>query len=168
MRNAQHLQSAVSQNGATYSDEYYTPADYWQALGPFDLDPCAGPVSCIARINIRQGDGLAADWSGLVWCNPPYSRNAKRRWLDKLAKHEGGGIALVPSATDTEWFQDAAAKASAVLLVKGRINFIRPDGKASQNAGGSAYLAFGDVAKARLLAAVTDPHNPIKGILFFP
>lgn len=168
MRNTKHLADAVSNNGKAYSDEYYTPSDYWQALGPFDLDPCAGPISEIAAINVREGDGLAADWRGLVWLNPPYSRNAKSLWLAKLAKHEGGGIALVPAATDTAWFQESAAKASAVLLVRGRVQFTRPDGKPSANAGGSAYMAYGDVAKARLLAAVNNPKSPIKGILFFP
>lgn len=168
MRNTQHLQSAVSFNGAAYSDEYYTPVEYWQPLAPFGLDPCAGPTSEIAATNWRDIDGLAAEWSGFAWLNPPYSRNSKTLWLAKLAKHEAGGIALVPAAVDTEWFQDAVSAASAVLLVRHRIHFIRPDGKASQNAGGSAYLAFGDVAKARLKAAYDNPETKIKGILFFP
>ena len=75
-----------------YSDEWYTPPEIPLALGPFDLDPCAGP-SHHARRNIRAPhDGLKAKWKGRVWLNPPYS--TIHEWLPRLAEH-GNGICLV-------------------------------------------------------------------------
>src|ERR1035438_10355266 len=57
-----------------YSDEFYTPDPIVDALGAFDLDPCAGPKSHAKR-NVRKPEcGLTMDWSGRVWMNPPYWR----------------------------------------------------------------------------------------------
>jgi len=45
-----------------------------EALGPFDLDPCAAdprPWNC-AEVNLTEvDDGLRGRWSGRVWLNPP-------------------------------------------------------------------------------------------------
>jgi hypothetical protein len=150
--------AASTNNGDTYSDEYYTPERYYKPLGNFDFDPCAGPSSCIATVNNRAMNGLEITWEGRVWLNPPYSKGAKEAFLDRLAAH-GTGTALVPASTDTAWFAKAFQQASAVLLVTGRINFTRPLNKKSANAGGNAYFAFGSHDAEMLLK------SGIKGIV---
>lgn len=77
----------------------------------------------------RHG-GLETDWvrmskGGLVYCNPPYGRHLKGTrpepdreitfkdevtghgtgWAAKMAAHEGEGIYLVPSRTETRWWR---------------------------------------------------------------
>ena len=53
---------------------WLTPLHIIEALGPFDLDPCAYPDWPTARTRlVLPTDGLAAEWKGRVWLNPPYS-----------------------------------------------------------------------------------------------
>lgn len=59
------------------SDEWYTPKEILDALGKFDLDPCAPirPLWPTAEVMYDQNiDGLSQIWEGRVWLNPPYSR----------------------------------------------------------------------------------------------
>lgn len=89
-------------------------------------------------------DGLAADWEGRVWLNPPYG-NQTGRWLRKLAEH-GNGIALIFARTETEDFhRHVWGKASALLFLAGRIHFHDADGvRARANAGApSVLVAYG-------------------------
>lgn len=139
-------------NGLT--DEWYTPAWIFRALGVrFTLDPCAATSApakdwCTHRI-FREG-GLEADWYGPVWLNPPFGgRNGIRPWLDRLARH-GHGIAIVPNRTATDWWQDAASAADALLFVRKKIRFLRPDGSEGVSPGyGNVLMAFGrDMAEA--------------------
>ena len=135
-----------------YSDEWFTPAHIPASLGEFDLDPCAGP-SNHARRNIRLPEcGLSIPWEGRVWLNPPYSN--VHEWLARLIEH-GQGTALVNARPETLWFQKAVSTAKAVFWPRGRINFIRPDGKPTHPPVGSCLIAYGDDAEA--LAACTLP-----------
>ena len=125
-----------------YSDEYYTPDTIVQALGPFDLDPSAGPKSH-AAVNIRRpDDGLAVPWSGRVWLNPPYSNI--HEWLEKFVRH-GDGVTLVNARPDTQWFQRLVRGASAVHWLSGRVPFSRPEGMKKQTpVVGSVLVAYGE------------------------
>lgn len=85
---------------------WLTPPHITNALGAFDLDPCAAPSprpwpTAARHIELPE-DGLAADWDGRVWLNPPYSF-AAWKWLAKLAEH-GRGTALVFARTETAGF----------------------------------------------------------------
>lgn len=129
------------------SNEWLTPPGIVAALGPFDLDPCAHPnqfyrtATCMIA---PPNDGLAAEWSGRVWLNPPYGDSLKT-WIGRLADH-GNGIALVPSRTEVEsWFWPFVWEAaSAILFIRGRLYFHRPDGTTAGNAGhGSVLAAYG-------------------------
>jgi hypothetical protein len=131
----------LRRHGSNYTDEWYTPRHITAALGHFDLDPCAGPSTRHARRNIRRPRcGLASDWKGRIWLNPPYS--TMMPWLEKLVAH-GDGIALVNARMETGWFQRLVSHAAGILLPKGRIVFEGPKGKNSPPIG-SALVAFGD------------------------
>jgi hypothetical protein len=133
------------------SVEWYTPPRIFEALGiVFDLDPCAPPLPYADWIPARRryslpDDGLALPWTGRVWLNPPYGREAAR-WVDKLTEH-GNGVALVFARTDAAWAQRAMAAADAVCLVAKRLSFVAGVG-ASQDLGHNAgapsmLLAYG-------------------------
>jgi hypothetical protein len=130
----------LSKRRGGYSDEYYTPDRIPASLGVFDLDPCAGPKK-YARRNIQLPNcGLSAKWKGRVWMNPPYSK--VHEWLEKFADH-GNGITLVNARPETRWFQRIAAQADAILWLRGRVEFERPDGSHAHSTVGSVLLACG-------------------------
>jgi len=140
--------------GAT--DVWLTPPHIIDALGPFDLDPCAAPEPrpwpTAARHITLPDDGLLHDWEGFVWCNPPYGPETWR-WLRRLAAHPGGGIALIFARTETEGFvREVWGKADAILFLEGRLWFHHPDGsRASGNSGGpSCLVGYGMRAAVRL------------------
>lgn len=142
-----------------YSDEFYTPDPIVAALGAFDLDPCAGPKSH-ASVNIRKPDcGLAADWQGRVWMNPPYWRI--HDWLTKFAQH-GNGICLVNARPETRWFQRLLECADAALWMRGRISFEQPNGKRGHGPVGSVLVAYGRKNAGALLC------SGLPGIVTFP
>lgn len=139
-------------------DEWLTPPGIIDALGPFDLDPCAPivrPWNTAQRHYTVEDDGMRQPWHGLVWLNPPYS--APARWLSRLAEH-GDGIALLFARTDTAlWHDHVWPHASGLLFLRGRIRFHRSSGKAFVREGGgssagapSVLVGFGDRAAARL------------------
>ena len=87
-----------------------------------------------------------------MWCNPPYGRETWA-WLEKLAKHPDGGIALIFARTETAGFvSEVWEKASAVMFLHGRLHFHTADGtRADANSGApSALVAYGEEAVRRL------------------
>lgn len=136
------------------TDEWLTPPELLEAIGPFDLDPCAPitrPWPTAGRHFTLEGDGLRQPWEGRVWCNPPYSTHA--RWLARLAEH-GQGTALLFARTETSSFHEQVwAKATGLLFLRGRLHFHHPDGRrARANSGApSVLVAYGE-ADAMVLA----------------
>lgn len=134
------------------SDEWYTPAYIFDALGvTFDLDvaaPADGPLHVPARAwHTRRDDGLIAPWRGMVWMNPPFgARNGLVPWLDRFFLH-GNGIALTPDRTSAPWWQGANRQADATLFIAGKVKFIRPDGSVGKSPGaGTTLFAAGRLA----------------------
>jgi DNA N-6-adenine-methyltransferase (Dam) len=97
--------------------EHYTPQDLLavviECLGAIDLDPCSNsktkPNVEAKQHFTRDDDGLTQRWQGRVYMNPPYGREIDD-WIQKLlAEYTSGrvteAIALLPSRTDTRWFQ---------------------------------------------------------------
>ncbi|MCD9086213.1 hypothetical protein [Stenotrophomonas sp. SY1] len=120
-----------------------------EALGPFDLDPCAAPSprpwpTAAKHIELPE-DGLTTNWHDCVWCNPPFGQYTKA-WLQRLAEH-ANGIALAFARRETgksrRWVWPHA---SGVLFLPGGPNFHYPDGtRARGNSGGPICLvAYGD------------------------
>jgi phage N-6-adenine-methyltransferase len=137
------------------SVERYTAAPYLecarQVLGEFDLDP----ASCsIAQEHVRarsyftaDDDGLAQEWHGKVWLNPPYT--AVGKFVDKLLAELSAGRAteallLVNAYTETKWFHRAASMCAAIAFPVGRVHFALPDSdEMKQPAYGSAFIYYG-------------------------
>jgi len=117
------------------SDRRYTPAEITRPF--FDVDPKIFGVDVCTDHNAPElygvnnlfedeTDGLTRDWTGFAWMNPPYSNITP--WVNKLSRHSGGGIALLPNNTDTSWFHDIVyVRASIIGFIRGRINYIQYD-----------------------------------------
>ena len=138
----------ASHETAAQTDEWYTPPWIFKDLGvTFDLDPCCPHPNMWVPTKhylTKKNDGLVENWYGSVWLNPPFGkRNGIRPWLEKLIEH-GDGIAIVPNRTATDWWQDAAEKADALLFVRRKIRFVRPDGSEGKSPGyGNVLMAYG-------------------------
>jgi DNA N-6-adenine-methyltransferase (Dam) len=103
------------------SQSWVTPKWIIDALGPFDLDPCAAdprPWDC-ARRNVTEG-GLDTPWAGRVWLNPPFDRYQVGRWISRLADH-GSGTALLHARTEAEWFEPCWRSAKGILFLADRL-----------------------------------------------
>lgn len=128
-------------------DEWITPRWILNALGEFDLDPCAAlnqPWPTAKKQFTTEDDGLYQEWSGRVWLNPPYGPHT-RAWLLRLSDH-GTGTALVFARTETEtWFIAVWPLATAILFIKGRVTFCHVSGdEGHANSGApSALIAYG-------------------------
>ena len=137
--------------GATQT--WITPKWILDALGPFDLDPCAAyprPWNC-AEINFTW-DGLGRSWEGhRVFLNPPFHRYQVADWVKMLARH-GCGTALLHARTEAEWFEPVWKAATAILFLADRLYFHHPDGRrAAANSGAPACLvAFGEYDAEKL------------------
>lgn len=119
------------------NDVWSTPQDLFDALDSefhFDLDVCADEHNhkCPQYFTVED-DGLTQSWEGhRVWCNPPYSKI--KQWVRKCY-YEGHlpntvVVMLVPSRTDTKWFQNYILHRAEIRFIKGRLRF----GGATENA----------------------------------
>ena len=102
---------------ATETNEWYTPPDLIdkarRVLGGFDLDPASCAVANetvqAARYFTEDDDGLAHDWHGRVWLNPPYGRIAGK-FVEHLTRQREAGnvtaavILVNAHSTDARWF----------------------------------------------------------------
>lgn len=136
------------QSARMKNDEWLTPPHVLQALGQFDLDPCAPiarPWEMAGQHYTVLDNGLKKPWHGRVWLNPPYGLEAAQ-WLARLAAH-GAGTALIFARTETEmFFENVWSKASALLFLKGRLHFHYVDGRRAAANGGapSVLIAYGE------------------------
>jgi phage N-6-adenine-methyltransferase len=111
------------------TDKWATPADLFCALDrifDFDLDVrvSADNATC-ERYFTEADDGLAQQWTGTCWMNPPYGRTIIK-WMAKAhaASLEGATVVcLVPVRTDTRWWQQYATKAQDIRFLPGRLKF---------------------------------------------
>lgn len=140
----------------TGDNEWYTPQEHIErarrVLGGFDVDPASNPIAQ-EHIGARQffteeTNGLAQEWNGTVWLNPPYAQPLIGQFMAKLCEEHAAGrcreaIALTHNYTDTRWFQDTARAASAICFTRGRIKFYSPSGDIAAPTQGQAFFYFG-------------------------
>lgn len=145
-------------------DTWLTPPFVIEALGAFDLDPCAAPEPRpwpTASTHWGRADNpLLRRWFGRVWLNPPYGRKEKiGPWLGRMAEHNNG-TALIFARTETKLFFDYVwDRASAILFLRGRLAFYRPDGSLSDKqyaTAPSVLVAYGDHDCERLRTSGLD------------
>ena len=137
------------------NNEWYTPSEYIEAarkaMGSIDTDPAsndiANKVVKAEKYYTIETNGLAHDWTGNVWMNPPYSSDLISKFVEKLKEQRANynqAIILVNNATETQWFYEIVKIASAVCFPKSRVKFYMPDGKTGAPLQGQAVLYVGD------------------------
>lgn len=145
------------------SNEWYTPREYIEAardvMGGIDCDPASNDMAQrwigAATYHTVETDGLAQEWHGRIWLNPPYGRLAGD-FITKLADEMVAGhvveaIVLVNAhATDAQWFQ--ILWDGTLCFTNHRINFESPSGNGSGSTHGSVFVYFGP-HKHRFIAA---------------
>lgn len=113
----------------TTNDDWYTPRWIFDAAGiTFDMDVAAPMDPTMRSVPAKRyltavEDGLMTPWEGVVWCNPPYSGSTP--WVEKWARHDGGGLILVP-AVKSRWVGALLNSMEAMTLLT--VEFIRPGG----------------------------------------
>jgi phage N-6-adenine-methyltransferase len=141
----------------TGDNEWYTPAHIIEAarsvMGGIDLDPASSEVANATvqatTYYTEMDNGLAQDWSGRVWMNPPYASDLIGGFCAKLVRHYRDGeidqsIVLVNNATETGWFCELISVASAIVFPKGRIRFLKGDGVLGAPLQGQAIIYIGN------------------------
>jgi len=107
---------------------YETPQDLFAPLANefrFTLDVAADATNAkCAEFFDEAANGLAQDWRGVCWCNPPYREQSK--WVKKAFAEARAGrattVLLVPARTNTGWWHDYCMKGE-VRFIRGRPRF---------------------------------------------
>ena len=144
----------VARNSGDY--DWYTPREILDparaVLGQIDFDPASTPVAnAVVRAERFYGvddDGLAQEWHGTVWLNPPYTRPLVGRFCQKLATSVQAGtvpaaIVLINNCAETKWFATLARDGSALCFPTGRVRFWKPDRVTDAPLQGQAIVYFG-------------------------
>lgn len=137
------------------NNEWYTPAEYIEAarkaMGSIDTDPASNDIANnvvkAEKYYTIETNGLAHDWTGNVWMNPPYSSDLISKFVEKLKEQRANynqAIILVNNATETQWFYEIVKISSAVCFPKSRVKFYMPDGKTGAPLQGQAVLYVGN------------------------
>lgn len=135
------------------NDEWLTPPEIVEALGDFDLDPCSPvnrPWDTAERHYTKIDDGLAQEWVGRVWCNPPYGKQLGI-WLKKCAKHKNCTVMIFARTETRAFFEHVWGKARAVMFLQGRVSFYKVDGTEGGTAGAPSILLAYDEENAKKL-----------------
>lgn len=154
--------AAVDARGTkgTGENEWFTPEEHIErarkVLGGIDLDPASHPqaqqtVKAKAFVTKDQHEGLgglACEWGGNVWLNPPYAQPLIDHFATKMIEEwkscrVTAAIMLTHNYTDTAWFHRLAEVADAICFTRGRIKFYEPDGGVAAPTQGQAFFYFG-------------------------
>ncbi len=127
------------QGDSDASVEWYTPPEFiemaLEVLKEIDLDPASNELAQgwikAAHYYTQADDGLAQEWKGRIWCNPPYGRQVNK-WLEKaLASYQdekAEAIILLLNRTGASWYKHLLRQVTAVCEVDKRIAFIDANG----------------------------------------
>jgi hypothetical protein len=158
-------------NSYTGKNEWLTPPELLSKLGHFDLDPCSPinrPWSTADRHYTILDDGLEQEWTGRVFCNPPYETNLIVRFIQCCAEHENV-IALTFARTDTKVdlstytiapYMSSNMKINSDELVEEAIEYFK---NYNLNGVTGKLTLFGDLAlNTSFQVELIDDRNPSK------
>jgi hypothetical protein len=143
---------------ASASNEWYTPAPYVDAarllMGGIDLDPASSPIANqavkAARFYTIDDDGLAQEWFGRVFLNPPYGiedgDSNQARWSRRLIEEYRAGnvteaVLLVNAVPGNIWF--APLWDYPICFVGRRIRFYNEDTEVSAPTHSNVFVYLG-------------------------
>lgn len=92
----------------------------------FTLDIAASKKNTLCKKFIdKKMDALVCNWTGLAWCNPPYSLSYEfvEQCYGNSNSGNGSTFMLLAARTDQDWWHEFVSKAWAVVYIKGRIKF---------------------------------------------
>ena len=146
------MRGSRNTKGNPKNDEFYTPLFIFEALNlQFDLDVAApeGGVSWLPskRYFTQKDDGLSQEWTGLIWCNPPYS--ASKPWVEKWLDH-GNGLILIP-ASKAKWFQKLWEQSDGMVIMKEPFKFEKPDDQRADIFMPTIIASIGEIATTALI-----------------
>ncbi|MBZ6000932.1 phage N-6-adenine-methyltransferase [Leuconostoc gelidum] len=131
--------------------DWETPQVLFEQLNrkfKFDLDACASDENHkIDNYFTEKDDALVQKWGGNVFVNPPYGRSIgdfiKKAYEEHLRDPNRFIVMLVPSRTDTRYWQDYVIDKSTIKYIRGRLKF-EVDGVATDAAPfPSALVVYG-------------------------
>ena len=137
---APHLKDDYNSIGRakTGSTNVWLTPDYilkWvhKEFGFVGLDAAADVDNAVAIHYIDEYmDALVTPWNSddIVWCNPPYGKEAKKfveRAIDQVEKKNCAKVVMLLAVrTDTKMFQELIfPRASRIHFIKGRVKFKR-------------------------------------------
>ena len=125
------LTTEVPADWQTEGDEWRTPDHLFQFLNglyPFTVDVAATAANTkVKRFYDKAHDGLKQDWTGEVaFMNCPFSVAGK--WTakaDHAGKHGAIVVGLLPNRSATGWYRDHIVPNALIVLLHGRIPFVR-------------------------------------------
>lgn len=110
------------------TEERYTPKDFFEEINKefkFTLDPCATKENhkC-EKFYTKEEDWLKQNRDNeIVFCNPPYWKEIKKR-VEKGSSARGGEVVmLLPARTDTQRFHNFIYWKAEIRFIKGRLKF---------------------------------------------
>ena len=148
-------------------DTWCTPAWIAEAIGDWDLDPCANERSIIQaarELRLERGeDGLVlanqCDGGARVFINPPYSNVTP--WIDAYAHTRF--CFLLKLDVSTEWFAKLFDLAEIILLPRGtRVEFTAPEGVPPEKTNAQPF------PHALFYARAADATPAIRALCFTP
>jgi phage N-6-adenine-methyltransferase len=164
----EYITKAHSSSEDYGSDEYGTPTDIIEkarrVMGSIDCDPASNDFAQntvkAAVYYTKEENGLAHEWHGNVWLNPPYSMSLVDQFVMSLLDEHKEGHAkqaclLVNNATDTKWFHAMMLRFPA-LLFGYRICFLDKNGRPLTSPRVGQALFYIGSNKKRLLREFGD------------
>lgn len=135
-----HPQQVTANGPVDEVDDRGTPQDFWDELNEryrFTLDVAAAPHNAkTERFYTRRDNGLEQEWSGSVWCNPPYSGLDAwlvRAWHEWYSGRCTSIVMLLPAnRCEQPWwqrrvepFRDRTGWPLRTQFMPGRLRFIK-------------------------------------------
>ncbi len=100
----------------------------------FDLDVCCLEETRKARsfYSLEYGrDALELMWSGLVWCNPPFSNIAPfiDHAVEQAEENHATTVMIIPNNPEVAYRRKLKEVSDTFIEMPFRLKFLRPDGE---------------------------------------